>query len=93
MRENREKTNISLEYGLKQAEKRGIEAIKVDITGYLETLKVYERRNEVIKSIFPEFDDSYKFHITLPQNLLEKDRLNYHIHIITIEGKKAQLIF
>jgi len=84
----KESNPISLEYGLKQAEKMGIEAIKVDITEYLESLKVYERRNEVIKNIFPEFDDSYKFHITLPQNLLEKNRLNYHI--ITIEDKNGK---
>jgi len=74
---------VSLEYGLKQAEKMGIDSVKVEITEYLDSLKVYERRNAVINGIFPEFDDAYKFHVTLPQNLLEKDRLNYHS--ITIE--------
>ena len=81
----KESNPISLVYGLKQAEKMGIETIEVDITEYLEILKVYERRNSAIKVIFPEFDDSYKFHVTLPQNLLEKERLNYHS--ITIEDK------
>lgn len=84
----KESNPISLEYGLKQAENMGIETIKVDITDCLETLKIYKRRNKVIKSIFPEFDDSYKFHITLPQNLLEKDRLNYHS--ITIEDRNGK---
>ena len=78
----KESNPISAEYGLKQAEKMGIEAIKVDITEHLESLGVYERRNNVIRSIFPEFGDSYRFHITLPQNLLEKDRLNYHSLVI-----------
>jgi NAD+ synthase len=79
----KESNPISLEYGLRQAEKMGIDTVKVDITNHLESLKIYETRNAVIKKLFPEFDDSFNFHITLPQNLLEKDRLNYHS--ITIE--------
>jgi NAD+ synthase len=78
-----ESNPISLEYGRMQAEKMGIEKIKVDITKNLKALDVYKDRNIVVKRIFPEFDDSFRFHITLPQNLLEKDRLNYHT--ITIE--------
>ena len=84
----RESNPISLEYGLKQAEKMGVEAVKVDITDYLDRLGVYERRDAVIKTIFPEFDETYKFHISLPQNLLEKDRLNYHT--ITIEDTSGE---
>jgi NAD+ synthase len=49
---------------------------------------VYQRRNAVIKRAFPEFDDHMKFHITLPQNLLEMDRLNYHS--INIEDKNGK---
>jgi len=79
----KESNPISLEYGQKQAKKLGIETIKVNITEHLESLGVYRARNDIIKHIFPEFNDTFKFHITLPQNLLEKDRLNYHA--ITIE--------
>lgn len=85
----KESNPLSLEYGEKQAEKMGIETIKADITEYLESLKVYEGRNAVIKSLFPEFNESFKFHITLPQNLLEKDRLNYHS--ITIKGRNGKI--
>jgi len=84
----RESNPISLEFGSKQAEKMGIEAIEVDITEFLDCLRVYERRDAVIKTIFPEFDETYKFHISLPQNLLEKDRLNYHT--ITIENRSGE---
>jgi len=83
----KESNPISAEFGKKQAKKMSIETITVDITENLESLNVYERRNAVIKSIFPTFDESYKFHVTLPQNLLEKDRLNYHS--ITIEDKNG----
>lgn len=84
----KESSPISLEYGSKQAEKMGIETIKVDITEYLDSLRVYERRNAVIKKVFPEFDDTCRFHVTLPQNLLEQDRLNYHS--ITVEDKNGE---
>ena len=81
----KESDPLSSEYGIKQAEKMGIKTIMVDITENLESLNVYKQRNAVIKSLFPAFNESFKFHITLPQNLLEKDRLNYHL--ITIEDR------
>ena len=73
-----ESNPISLEYGRKQAVKLGIKTVKIDITEYLEAFRVYQTRNVIIKRIFPQFNESFKFHITLPQNLLEQDRLNYH---------------
>jgi NAD+ synthase len=42
----------------------------------------------VIQRLFPEFNTRYKFHITLPQNLLQKDRLNYHS--ITVEHRDGK---
>ena len=74
----KESNPISLEYAQKQARKMGIETAVADITDHLTSLGVYQNRDAVIKGVFPEFNSSYKFHITLPQNLLEKDRLNYH---------------
>lgn len=79
----RESNPISSEYAEKHAHKMGIQATAVDIAPYLESVGVYSRRNAVIKKTFPEFDDSFRFHVSLPQNLLEKDRISYHS--ITIE--------
>jgi NAD+ synthase len=84
----KESNPISLEYGRKEAEKLGIETITVDITENLQAFGVYQKRNAIIKRIIPEFDDTSRFHITLPQNLLEKDRLNFHS--ITIENKNEK---
>jgi hypothetical protein len=70
-------------YGQKQAAKLGIETGTVDITPFVDSLAVYSRRNQIIRQIIPEFEDTLKFHVTLPQNLLESDRLNYHS--ITVE--------
>ncbi|MBM4332167.1 MAG: NAD(+) synthase [Deltaproteobacteria bacterium] len=87
----KESNPISLEYGRKEAERLGIRTIKEDITAYLGSFGIYERRNAVIKEIFPEFNDACRFHVTLPQNLLEQDRLNYYS--ITMEdpaGKRQK---
>ena len=84
----KESNPISLEYGQKEAAKLGIETVTVDITEYLQSFGVYIRRNAIIKRIFPEFDDASRFHVTLPQDLLEKNRFNYHS--ITVEGKNGK---
>jgi len=79
----RESNPISSEYAEKHRHKMDIKAITVDITAYLESLEVYSRRNAVIKKTFPEFNDAFRFHVSLPQNLLEKDRISYHS--VTVE--------
>lgn len=81
----KESNPLSLEYGKKQAEKMGINYLQVDITPFLERLGLYQERNSVIRDIFPEFDDTFRFQVTLPQDLLERDRINYHI--LTIEDR------
>ncbi|MGA1796140.1 MAG: NAD(+) synthase [bacterium] len=86
----RESNPVSAEYATKHAQKMGIETIRIDITGYLESLQLYEKRNAVITTIFPEFDESYKFHISLPQNLLETDRFNFHTITIMDGNGKTQ---
>lgn len=84
----KESNPISLEYGQKQAAKLDIDTVTVDITEYLDSFNVYQTRNAAIKRIFPEFNDSLRFQITLPQDLLLRDRLNYHL--LNIEDKKGK---
>src|SRR4030042_4749934 len=86
----KESNPVSLQYGLKQAEKMGIQTITEDITDHLMSLKVYEKRDSIIKQLFPEFNHSYRFHVTLPQNLLEQDRLNYHSITIADGSGKSE---
>lgn len=86
----KESNPVSLEYGQKQAKKLGIGTIQIDITENLQSFGVYQKRNMIIKRIIPEFEEDFKFHITLPQNLLEKNRLNYHF--ITVETKTGEKI-
>ncbi len=70
----------------------GIKYIIEDITGALEGFGCYRRRDEAIKRIFPEFDNSYRAKIILPDNLLDKDSLNvFSVKIISPEGKETTL--
>jgi len=86
----KESNQISELYARKQAGKLGISVEKVDITDQLKTFGVYEKRNAIIRSIFPEFNDSYVFNISLPQNILQKDRINYHTITIVDENQNRK---
>jgi NAD+ synthase len=86
----RESNPISELYARKQAGKLGISVIKLDITEQLKSFGVYEKRDMVIRSIFPEFNDSYTFNISLPQNILQKDRINYHVITIVDENRNRK---
>jgi len=77
----------SFPYAKKLAEKLEIETEIVDISPMLESLGAYQRRDEIIKRIFPEYDQSYKSKIGLPQNLLDKNRFN--IFLLKIEDKNG----
>lgn len=67
------------------AGKLGIETVTEDITGGLEGMGCYAKRDEAIKKVFPEYDSSYKCKITMPSNVLEKDSFNFFT--LTIEDE------
>ncbi len=60
----------------------GVEPVREDLTAALEAMGCYSRRDEAIRSVFPEYDSTYKQKIILPQNLLETDRLNFFSIVI-----------
>jgi NAD+ synthase len=69
----------------------GIEPILEDITPALTGFRCYERRDEAIRRVFPEYDPAagYKSKIVLPQNLLEEDTLNvFSVIMITPGGEE-----
>ncbi|MBD3179758.1 MAG: NAD(+) synthase [Candidatus Latescibacteria bacterium] len=82
---------VSREYALKAINSLGIEYTEVNITPMLEAFGVYEKRDRVVRSYFPDITEGYKFRITLPQDLLERDRLNvYHLEAEDSSGKGVQ---
>ena len=66
----------------------GVQIIIEDISPVLDAFKCYERRDEAVKRIFPEYDSSFKFKIVLQKNLLETGRLN--IYSLVIEDPNGQ---
>ncbi len=84
----KESNPSSKELGIACAEELGIPYEIVDITPQLEAFNLYSARDEIIKGIFPEFNSSYKFKVSLPQDLLERDRFNYRI--ITIQSPNGE---
>lgn len=59
-----------------------IEPVVEDLTGPLKALGCYERRDEAIRAVFPEYDSTYKQKIVIPQNLLDTDRINFFSIVI-----------
>jgi NAD+ synthase len=85
----KESNPISLTYGELLAKKLGIRTEKVELTQALESLGCYRKRDEIIKKIFPAYDSSYKIKIGLPQDLLERDRINYFsLKMISPKGEE-----
>lgn len=85
----------SLDLGKALCENIGVSWIVEDIREPLVALGCYRRRDDAVKTLFPEYDPAtYKFKIILPQNLLESDRLNFFSLVIQKgdeEPKKARL--
>lgn len=59
------------------AEKFGFETVLENISAGLAGLGCYKRRNEAIKSVFPDFNDSWKTKIVNPGNILDKSTFNF----------------
>jgi NAD+ synthase len=78
---------VSREYGKEVAEHLGIEYNEVEITKILEVFGVYEKRDAIVKKHFPDLAGGYKFRLTLPQDLLDRDSIHaYHLEVMTEEG-------
>jgi len=73
----RESNPISTEYALIQAQKMGLDTVTIDITSILEGFGTYKKRDEVISTIFPEYNNRYKSKIVLPADLLSRDAYNF----------------
>lgn len=72
------------------ASQYGVEPILEVITPVLDGLGCYERRDEAIRRVFPEYDAKagYKAKIVLPQNILEEDAYNvFSLTIIAPDGE------
>lgn len=55
----------------------GFETIEEVIGGGLAGLNMYDKRDEAIKMVFPDYKPSWKSKIVIPTNLLEKETYNF----------------
>lgn len=85
----KESNPVSAEYAKKHADMLGITTETIDITSQLETFGTYQKRDDIIRGIFPEFNNSYKLKITLPTDLLSKDAFNFFT--LTIEDNSGNV--
>ncbi|MCC6554467.1 MAG: NAD(+) synthase [Polyangiaceae bacterium] len=71
----RDTSDDALRLGTKLAESLGIPSVVENIKPALSGLRCYERQDEAIRMVFPDYQDGWRFKITLP-SILEGDRLN-----------------
>ena len=69
----------------------GVEPLLENITPALTGFHCYNRRDEAIRRVYPEYDPAagYKSKIVLPNNLLEKDTLNiFYLTVVKPDGEE-----
>lgn len=66
------------------AQESGVEPLLENITGALEGLGCYQRRDNAIRRVFPEYDAAagWRAKIVLPPNLLDENTLN--VFLVTV---------
>jgi NAD+ synthase len=78
----------SLELATTLANQFGVEHIAENMSEALSGFKCYDRRDEAIKNVFPEYTTDFKAKITLSTDILDKDTLNlFSLNIISPSGE------
>ncbi|MEX1181761.1 MAG: NAD(+) synthase [Gemmatimonadota bacterium] len=80
----------SLALAREWAEKLGIEYTVEDIAPVLAAAGCYDRRDDAIRSVVPEYGPGWKSKIVLPPNRLDSDHLNtYSVVVESPEGEQT----
>jgi NAD+ synthase len=79
----RDSSSDSLRLGRLLTEQLGTPALVEDIAPVLAAAGCYQRQDEAIRMVFPEYGEGYKNKVTLP-SILDSDRLN--VSTLTIES-------
>jgi NAD+ synthase len=85
----KESSPLSENYAIKHAGSIGIGTMTENITPTLEGFGTYEKRDQVIRNVFPEFNSKCKSKIVLPPDLIEHDAFNYFT--LKIEDEKGDI--
>ena len=73
----KESNPVSAEFASKHAENLGIEYRQIDISPTVDSIFKYDWRDEFVQKLIPEYQPGYKYNITLPTDLLERDSYNF----------------
>ena len=68
---------ISERLAREHAESLGIEYVVENITSVLEAFGTYGKRDEIIRKIYPAYSSNHRIRLYLPENILEKDSINF----------------
>jgi NAD+ synthase len=74
----KESNPVSSQYALKHAEALGIEFHQIDITPTVDSVSAYSQRDKFIQTLIPDYQPGYKYNITLPTDLLDRDSFNFY---------------
>lgn len=90
----KESNPVSREYAEKHAKNLGIEYRAIDITPTVNSVAGYSKRDEYIATLIPEYKPGYKYNISLPTDLLDRDSFSFYNLQVRIPGgelKKKRL--
>ena len=73
-----ESNPISSEYAIKHAQALGIEHRQINITPTVDSVVHYKWRDEYMQKLIPDYKPGYKYNISLPTDLLERDTFNFY---------------
>jgi len=74
------------------AEELGIDFVLEDITPVLEAFGCYDRRDDSIRRVVPEFGAGWRCKIVLPQDRLERNRLNLSSLVVESPGGERRTV-
>ena len=88
----RESDPESLHIARALADQLGIESVTEDIAPILEGAQCYERRNDAIRRVVPEFRDDWGCKLVLPPDRLDADRLNVTYLVVQPPGGEMRRV-
>jgi len=81
---------VSREYGRSVADDIGIACKEVEITPMVEAFGVYDVRNIIVKKYFPGYEDGQRFRLSLPQDMLDRDRISAYYLDLEMPGGEIE---
>ena len=85
----RESSPDSVVLAQKLARHYDVQTVTEEVTAALEGLGCYQRRDEAIARVFPEYAPDWKAKIVLPGNLLDQETLNFFsLTVISPDGRE-----